>query len=83
MCKEMTTGKIKHHTTECIVALQLRITNINKVDTTCQRGDTRKACIKTHGTEAMKATGKGTNLTETDTIIIMKIMDIARGVKDI
>ena len=77
----MTTGKIKikQHTTECIVALQL---SINKVDTTCQRGDTRKACIKTHGTEAMKATGKGTNRTETDTIS-MKIMDIARGVKGI
>ena len=38
--------------------------------------------VMDNGTEALKATGKVTNRTETDTIS-MKIMDIARGVKGI
>ena len=75
--------KIKHHITIYIIDTQLGEINTNKVDMAYQKGDIRKACIETHGTEALKETGKGMTQTETGTITSMKIMVITRGVKNL
>ena len=71
------------HITIYIIDTQLGEINTNKVDMAYQKGDIRKACKETHGTEALKETGKDTTQTETGTITSMKIMTITRGVKDL